>query len=367
MKRGLFLVQLPPPIHGVSVVNHRIVTDTVLAAAVDMHVLSTEYTATLADIGRFSLRKVVRWLQLLLAFVKRLFEDRPDFVYFTPVVTGARFALDVPFIALAKLFRRRLILHLHGRGVAERARYRPWRSLYEFAFSNCALISASSGMREHEFSPLRLVGARKYVIENAVDRVDVDRYRVAAEPGEPARLLFLSATFPAKGIFVLLSALRLLADRGVAFRAEIAGASAPALDESICRTIEATGLAGVVRATGARYGDDKWRSFGRADIFVHPTLNDYFPLVLLEAMQFGLPIVATKVGAIGEIVEHECNGLVVAPNDAHALADALERLIPDPELRRRFGSCSRARYLGRYVPERFTAEFRAMLAAEDAL
>jgi len=367
VKRGLFLVQLPPPVHGVSIANQRIVNDAVLAAAVDMHVLSTEYTTSLANLGRFSFRKGLRWLRLMLVFGKRLFAEPPDFVYFTPVVTGARFALDVPFIALAKLFRRRLILHLHGRGVAERARRRSWRSLYEFTFSNCALISASVGMRQHELSPLKLEGARQYVIENAVDRVDVDRYKVAAEPDQPTRLLFLSTTFPFKGIFVLLSALRLLADRGVAFRAELAGNSTTAHDESIRRTIEETGLAGMIWTSGARYGDDKWRSFGRADVFVLPTLNDYFPLVLLEAMQFGLPIVATRVGAIAEIVEDESNGVVVAPGDAHALADALERLIKDRDLRRRFGAGSRARYLARYVPERFTDEFKAMLAAEGAL
>jgi len=366
MKRGLFLVQLPPPVHGVSLVNRRIVDDLTSNDRARVDILSTAYSTQLADLNRFSIRKGLRWLRLLTTFTRRLLVDRPDFVYLTPVPTGLGFVRDAPFIALAKLARCRVIVHLHGRGIAERARSRAWLRLYRSVLANCALISASKGMRDREVAALGLRGARAYVVENAVERVEPDCYRAWRRPGDAPRLLFLSATFPFKGIFVLLCALRTLVDRGVCFRAELVGASTPEVDAQV-RTEIAGSLADWVRALGPQYGEEKLFALGRADVFVHPTLNDYFPHVLLEAMQFGLPVVATNVGAIGEIVEHDCTGLIVPPGDANALADALERLIRDSNLRCRFGMQGHRRYLERYVPERFNAAMRAVLGAEGVL
>ena len=65
-----------------------------------------------------------------------------------------------------------------------------------------------------------------------------------------------------------------------------------------------------------------------------PTDRDGIPNVLVEAMAAGAPVVATAVSGIPELVEHEVNGLLVAPDDPQALADALLRLHDDPELTR---------------------------------
>ena len=66
-----------------------------------------------------------------------------------------------------------------------------------------------------------------------------------------------------------------------------------------------------------------------------PSDRDGIPNVLVEAMAAGAPVVATAVSGIPELVEHEVNGLLVEPDDPHALADALLRLHDDPELTRR--------------------------------
>lgn len=367
MKRGLFLVQLPPPVHGVSIVNERVVNDPLLRARIGIDVLRIDYTDDLAQINRITPVKGWRWLRLLARFAAALVRLRPDFVYFTPVPTGIGLLRDLPFIGLAKLSRRTLLLHLHGRGIAERTTNRAWRFVYERAFSGCALINASAGMRERELSGLTLRRARTYVVPNAVDVVDVARFSTERGRLEPVRLLFLSSTFPFKGVFVLLRALRMLATRGVAFEAEIVGDSTSANDAAIGAFLLDNGLTPRVKTRGALYGDDKYYAFGRADIFVHPTLNDYFPLVLLEAMQFGLAVVASDVGAIGEIVEDGRTGRLVPTGDAGVLADVLEALVHDEQSRRQFGARGRCRYLEWFVPERFSAALQTVLAAEGVV
>ena len=87
------------------------------------------------------------------------------------------------------------------------------------------------------------------------------------------------------------------------------------------------------------------------DIFVLPSLWEGLPNVVLEAMAAGLPVVATAVGGTPEVVVNDVTGLLIPPRDPQALADAIHRLLRDPELRQRMGQAGRAR-----VAEHFSVE-----------
>ena len=80
-----------------------------------------------------------------------------------------------------------------------------------------------------------------------------------------------------------------------------------------------------------------------ADIFVLPTLADTFGLAIIEAMAMRLPVIATRVGAIPEIVVHGETGLLIPTHSAEALAGAIEELVQDPERRRAMGAAGRSR------------------------
>jgi glycosyltransferase involved in cell wall biosynthesis len=84
-------------------------------------------------------------------------------------------------------------------------------------------------------------------------------------------------------------------------------------------------------------GDEKRAAFESADIFVLPSYTEGFSMAVLEAMSYGLPIVATRVGALQEILQDGEHGFLVPPRDPVALATALRRLIEDAGLRRRIG------------------------------
>ena len=119
------------------------------------------------------------------------------------------------------------------------------------------------------------------------------------------------------------------------------------------KKIKEFGLKDKVNYIGKKYGEDKNRYWQYADIFVHPTFSDCFPLVLIEAMQYSLPIVSTFEGGIPDIVVDSETGFLVPQRDAVALADKLEILIKNPELRKQMGEAGRKKYEEEFTLERF--------------
>jgi glycosyltransferase involved in cell wall biosynthesis len=96
-----------------------------------------------------------------------------------------------------------------------------------------------------------------------------------------------------------------------------------------------------VTFTGLLQGKELWERIAAGDIFVSASTTEAHALVFLEAMALGLPAIGVRAGGVPEYVQHEKNGLVVAPNDPEALAQAMRRLIEDAVLRESYGACAK--------------------------
>jgi glycosyltransferase involved in cell wall biosynthesis len=110
--------------------------------------------------------------------------------------------------------------------------------------------------------------------------------------------------------------------------------------------------------------DDVPARLADSDIFVLPSRSEAFPNAVLEAMATGLPIVASGVGGILELVDDGVSGLLVPPGDAPSLADRLCRLMNDPALAARLGGAARSEALARYSFDRMVAAFESLYLTE---
>lgn len=145
---------------------------------------------------------------------------------------------------------------------------------------------------------------------------------------------------------MLVEACGLLRERGIAFHCSIVGEGM--MREPLQQRIERLGLAEQVCLAGPRAHAELIRIFREAAFFVAPCVissdgdRDGLPTVLVEAMAQGTPVISTQVVGIPELVRHNDTGLCVAERDPSALADAMERLLQDANLRSSLAGRARA-------------------------
>lgn len=104
---------------------------------------------------------------------------------------------------------------------------------------------------------------------------------------------------------------------------------------------------------GRKIGNEKNVFWQDADIFVFPSMNEAFGLVAVEAMEYGIPVIASNEGGIPEVVENGVNGLLVEKNNPISLAEAIIKLIDNTSLRIQMGQNGRKKFEERFTEEQF--------------
>jgi colanic acid/amylovoran biosynthesis glycosyltransferase len=197
--------------------------------------------------------------------------------------------------------------------------------------------------------------------------LDTDRFRPVERrpsPG-PARVLSIGRLVPDKGQALLVDAVAALVRRGLDVELRVAGDGPDR--EALARRVRETGLDDRVTLLGAVSQDEVPRLYAWADVFCLPSFAEGKPVVIMEALAMGLPVVSTRVMGIPELVEDGVSGRLVAPGRSDELADALGELLVEPALRARMGSAGREHIVRGYdvraiVPP-LAARFRQLTAS----
>ena len=169
-----------------------------------------------------------------------------------------------------------------------------------------------------------------------------------------------------KGVDVLVDAAAILRDLVPACRVRVFGAEQrgwEAYRSTLEERMRALRLADMFELAGfVERPAEHWTA---ASVYVQPSRKEGLPLAVLEAMAVGLPVVASAVGGLPEVVDHGTTGLLVPPEDPEALARALASLLTDPCTARRMGAAGRNRVAGRFtktdMAQRMTAIYEELI------
>jgi glycosyltransferase involved in cell wall biosynthesis len=215
------------------------------------------------------------------------------------------------------------------------------------------------------------VGLDPARLHRVYNGLDLTRFEVHGDhPVSAARtptIVAVGRFVPKKGFDVLLDACALLAGRGVDLHCRLIGGGGE--EGNLRAQAHALGLAGHVRFDGPLPQREVVRAVRESAVFAAPCVvaadgdRDGLPTVLLEAMALGTPCVATDIVGIPELVRHGVTGLLVPPNDAPALADALQRVLDAPAERAALARRARALIERDFDVARNAAELRALFGA----
>jgi glycosyltransferase involved in cell wall biosynthesis len=172
--------------------------------------------------------------------------------------------------------------------------------------------------------------------------VDTERFSPAPSPeisDEPPWIVCVARHVKVKNIGLLLDACAELRRRGVEFRARLIG-DGPCQKELLCARGR-LGLDHLVQMPGAGRQDEVLGWWRRAAIGVLPSDSEGMPVCLMEAAACGVAVVATSIPGVTEMVRDGTTGLVVPPGNALAMAAAMEKLLCDAAMRKRFGAAAR--------------------------
>lgn len=197
-------------------------------------------------------------------------------------------------------------------------------------------------------------------IYNGLDLTDFKFRWPRASDHPPPVILSVARLIPKKGLADLLEAAAILRQRGRVFKVEIMG-SGPLRAELETRR-EQLGLGDCVELLGAQCQEIVSAAYQRATVFALPCVmdaegdRDGIPTAMLEAMASGVPVVSTRVSGIPEVINSDGDGVLVPPNQPRILADALDQLLADPQLRDRLARAARTKVEAQFVVERSSGQ-----------
>lgn len=341
--------QTPPPFGGQAIMQKMTLAGRY--NRIHFYHVRMAFSKEMDEVGRFQVKKIVHLLYVILTIIWMRFRHGIGILYYPPAGPN-RIPIyrDMAILICTRWLFKKVIFHFHASGISEI--YPELTRIEKFAF-RIAYFRPNLTISPSEFNPkdgLLLDTCRDVTIPNGIP----DFYPAMAKNKENPLpvILFVGIMRESKGVLVTLDACRLLQESGHDFQVKMMGKfDSMAFEGRVQKFVEQHGIEDKIEFLGVCTGKEKWSHFANADIFCFPSFyeNESFGLVILEAMQFCLPVVTTRWRGIPSLIEQGVSGYMVAPRDSNAVAEKLSLLLNHPELRKKMGEKGRHRYLEHYT------------------
>ena len=352
-----FLAPTPPPVMGPSVATQIVLSEPPPPDLQLLHI-DTADRRSLGTLGRVDLKNLWDAFSAYGRLFGTLVARHPHLVYIPVSQTTIGFLRDAGHIALARLFGRRVLLHLRGgyfRTWYEEECGRLMKAFVRFWLRRTHGVIVLGESLRALFQGL-VPDERIHVVPNGDDYPELRGTERTYGGRRGLQVLFLGNLIPTKGPGDLLRAAPAVLRRHPATRFVFAGAwRDEAFRAWALRFVEEHGLGDRVAFVGPVDRARKVELLRESDLFAFPTYyrNEGHPWVIVEALAAGLPVVSTDHGCIRECVHDGRNGRLVAKRDPDALARAVSDLLDRPEDLERMARASRDLHEERFTRTRF--------------
>lgn len=302
--------------------------------------ISFRHIATLSNGTK--IKKIIVFTQALSVLLWSLVRREIDIVHIHVSERGSTYRQMITAL-IVQAFHKPVIMHAHGSDFHEFYSnvFPPVQHLIRWIFRHCAqFIVLSESWRQFYIKQLGLYADRVVVLPNPVRLPSQVPNRSFANP---INLIFLGRLGSRKGSFDLIHAFsQIPLDQRQKVILTLAGDGEVEQTRNLVKHLKLENCTHVLDWIDER---ERNNLLANADVFILPSYNEGLPMALLEAMSWGLPVIATPVGGIPEVVIPNQNGLLVNPGNIQQLIKAIQSLINDEDLRLRLGQAARASVL----------------------
>jgi glycosyltransferase involved in cell wall biosynthesis len=359
----LVLGQTPPPYGGQAIMIDNFVSKKY--ESFEIILIRFSFSREMDEIGTIRISKLFHALRIVYMLFRIRFNTSTtiDSVYYPPagghVVPIIR---DMMLLVFTRLLFRKIIFHMHAGGIGEvyKRSNRLMQSIMRFCYfrPDLTINVSRSPLRDAEV----IKSKRVVVIENGIKLSKVSNTRKNIKSKSTMDIVFIGLISKEKGVTDLLNALSLLEDREH-IRVHLVGeVKSSAYRQELELLIDEADLKKIVVFHGVLVGEEKQQILKNADLFCLPSHFETFGLVLLEAMEFRLPVIATRLGPIREIVSDKNSGLLCNINDPVDLKEKIEMLISSPRARKSMGLMGRNILLDRFSLDVFQKNMEAAIS-----
>lgn len=326
----LCVLHRSPPSHGAARVGDFIASSEKLKGDFDCRFITIKSSETISDIGKISFKKIYYVLVLYVKILWVLLLFRPQKIYYTASIRSIAFYRDLVVSTLWKIYRRfnsttEIYYHYHTKGIEEFiSSSRVNLKLTRFFIKDVKLILLGK-MLEKDFEKVKTYNKVFHLpngVENTFEDIDFNEFLEAKFTCQDSiEVLYLSQMTKSKGCFIVLELAKKTTDHSIHYN--FAGNWLSEADEKqFFNYIEENNLSEKVTFHGFVKNNDKRKLFKKTNLFLHPTQNDAFPLAILEALSYGIPVIATNEGSIPSILNKK-TGVVI--NDSNKLIEVIDR------------------------------------------
>jgi glycosyltransferase involved in cell wall biosynthesis len=335
--RVLIAGHLPPPMSGIGTYYQTLLSSSLPERANIQFIDTSSRRRVGSETGRWSISNLTSAIVDCFRFTKAVVKYRPEICHIATAV-GLSFIKHSLCVVVARLMGCKVLLHPHcSFYYLYETQGKTWQWFVRKIVGLCQGVIVLS----NEWGGLKEVvpDCPYYYLPNAINLEsfkDVALEKLGSKSDKPClHILYLGHLGKAKGSFDLIAAAQfvLKQEQGVVF--DLVGHEQVVGDiKQLQGEVADFGFEQFVHIQPAVAGPEKIELFRLADIFIYPSYYEGMPMAVIEAMASGLPIIATQVGGLPDLVLPGVNGILVPVGQPERMAEAIRQLVADPEMRR---------------------------------
>jgi len=350
---------MPPPQHGSNIMTLTLFT-ALKKLGYEVKVTNKRFSKHIHEVNKINITKFFRFIFLLWEYSRDLFRFRPNLVVFFISATRIGLLSEGVFTAITRIFHIPYILYIHNNGhktIYGHGRLSRW--IVKNVFDKAEACVVLGKMFERDISSF--YKKKIYILPNGLLKTPPKKEK-RSDPY--INVLYLSNLYESKGIFTLIRAIPSVLKRKKRIKFLVAGPwQGEEVKQKILDYVKKNKLNAYIHFLGAVYGDQKDELFQKSDIFVFPSHYplEAFGLVNLEAMQAGIPVITTNIGALPEMVMDGQTGYIIPPKEPGILAKKINLLVENPQMRRKMGKEGQKRFDTLYSFDAYTSNIQEIL------